>query len=150
LSLPLRIRADLADALKKKEAVRAGTLRLLLSSIRNAEIEKRGLLTDEEIFAQVAKAVRIRKEAIEGCVKSGREDLKAKEEAEMKILESYLPEQMSEALLMETINKVIEEIGAKSPADMGKVMKALMPRVSGRADGAKTSQLVRQSLSAKT
>lgn len=149
MSLPLRIRADLVDALKKKEAVRAAALRLLLSSMRNAEIEKRGPLSEEDVLAQVAKAIRIRKEAIEGCVKSGREDLKQKEETEMKVLESYLPAQMGEAELMETVSKVIEETGALGPADMGKVMKALMPRVSGRVDGAKASQLVRQSLSAK-
>ena len=149
MSLPLRIRADLADALKKKEAVRAAALRLLLSSMRNAEIEKRGPLSEEDVLAQVAKAIRIRKEAIEGCIKSGREDLRQKEETEMKVLESYLPAQLSEAELMETISKAIEETGAHGPADMGKVMKALMPRVSGRVDGGKVSQLVRQSLSAK-
>lgn len=149
MSLQDRIRADLADALKKKETIRAGTLRLLISSVHNAEIEKKGPLSEEDAFAQVAKAVRIRKEAIEGCVKSGREDLRKKEEAEMKILESYLPAQMSDEELLETIAKVVEETGAKGPADMGKVMKALMPRISGRAEGGKVSGLVRQSLSAK-
>lgn len=119
---------------------------MLISSIKNAEIDKHATLTDEEIIGQIQKGARMRREAIEGYAKGGREDMKAKEEAELKVLESYLPAGLTDAELDALVAGVIAETGAKGPADMGKVMKATMAKVAGRADGAKVSECVRRNL----
>jgi len=147
VTLSERIRADLKTALTARDLVRANALRMLLSQFKNAEIEKRGPLTEEDCLGQVGKAIKIRREAIEGAVKAGRADLKAKEEAEHAALASYLPSQLSPAELEAMVDATIAEIGAKAPADMGKVMKALMPKIAGKADGAAASSLVRRKLS---
>lgn len=146
MALDEKVRADLTVALKAKDLARATTLRMLLSAFKNAEIEKRSALSDEDRLAQVQKAIKMRREAIEGAVKANRADVKAAEENEMKILEAYLPAQMSEAELTALVVATIAEIGAKGPADMGKVMKVLMPKIAGKADGGKTSALVKQKL----
>lgn len=146
MSLPDRIRADLTTALKARESDRANTLRMVISAFKNAEIEKRGPLTDEEQLGQIQKAIKVRREAIEGAVKAGRADLQAKEEAELAILSAYLPAQMTDADLAAAVAAAIAEVGAKGPQDMGKVMKALMPRIAGKADGAKASAAVKQKL----
>jgi len=146
MALDEQVRADLATALKAKDPGRANTLRMLLAAFKNAEIEKRVALGDEDRLAQVQKAIKMRKEAIEGAVKANRADVKAAEESEMKILEAYLPAQLSEAELAELVAAVVAEVGAKSPADMGKVMKVLMPRIAGKGDGGKASALVKQKL----
>lgn len=144
-----RVRADLGSALKAKDAVRAGALRMLLSQFKNAEIEKRGPLAEADELAQVTKAVKVRREAIEGAVKAGRDDIKAKEEAELKVLEAYLPARMSGAELEALVAAAIAAAGAAGPADMGKVMKALAPQVAGKADNAEVAQLVRAKLAAR-
>jgi len=146
MSLPDRIRADLTTALKARESDRANTLRMVISAFKNAEIEKRGPLTDEEQLGQIQKAIKVRREAIEGAVKAGRADLQAKEEAELAILSAYLPAQMTDADLAAAVAAAIAETGAKGPQDMGKVMKALMPKIAGKADGAKASAAVKQKL----
>ncbi|MEK7477157.1 MAG: GatB/YqeY domain-containing protein [Candidatus Coatesbacteria bacterium] len=146
MALDEQVRADLATALKAKDLARANTLRMLLAAFKNAEIEKRSALSEEERLAQVQKAIKIRKEAIEGAVKANRADVKAAEESEMKILQAYLPAQLSDADLADLVAKAIEEAGAKTPAEMGKVMKILMPRIAGRGDGGKASALVKQKL----
>jgi len=146
MSLPDRIRADLTTALKARESDRANTLRMVISAFKNAEIEKRGPLTDEEQLGQIQKAIKVRREAIEGAVKAGRADLQAKEEAELAILSAYLPAQMTDADLAAAVAAAIAETGAEGPQDMGKVMKALMPKIAGKADGAKASAAVKQKL----
>jgi len=148
MSLTDRIRADLTTALKARESLRATTLRGLISAFKNFEIEKRGPLTAEDELAQVQKAIKVRREAIEGAVKAGRTDLKDKEEAELAVLAAYLPAQMSDADLDAAVAAAIAEAGAKGPQDMGKVMKALMPKIAGKADGAKASAAVKSRLSA--
>jgi hypothetical protein len=141
-----KVKADLTTALKAKDLARANTLRLLIAAFKNAEIEKRAPLTEEDRLAQVQKAVKMRREAIEGAIRANRPDFKAAEEAEMKLLQAYLPAQLSDAELAELVAQTIQEAGAKSPADMGKVMKALMPKIAGRGDGGKASALVKQKL----
>ena len=147
MALDESVRADLATALKAKDLARANTLRMLLAAFKNAEIEKRVALTEEERLAQVQKAIKMRKEAIEGAVKANRPDVKAAEESDMKLLQAYLPAQLSDAEMADLVAKAIEEAGAKTPAEMGKVMKILMPRIAGRGDGGKASALVKQKLS---
>ncbi len=146
MSLADRIRADLGEALRAKDLGRANTLRMLISAFKNAEIEKRSPLTEEDRLGQVQKALKMRREAIEGALKAGRADLQQQEEAEAALLSAYLPAQMSDAELALLVAAAIQEAGAKGPADMGKVMKLLMPRIAGKADGAKASQAVKKGL----
>jgi len=141
-----KVKDDLKTALKAKDLGRANTLRLLISAFRNAEIEKRAPLTEEDRLAQVQKAIKMRREAIEGAIKANRPGFQAAEESELKLLQAYLPAQLSDAELVELVAQTIREAGAKSPADMGKVMKLLMPKIAGKADGGKTSALVKQKL----
>jgi len=119
---------------------------MLISSVKNMEIEKRGILTEEEILGQVQKAIRIRREAIEGFTKGGRTEMAEKEATEIKVLEEYLPAQLSDAELESLVTAAISETGATGPADMGKVMKTLKERIAGRAEGAKVSECVRRKL----
>ncbi len=146
MSLADRIRADLTTALKARESVRANALRMLIAAFKNAEIEKRAPLTDDDQLGQVQKAVKVRREAIEGAVKAGRADLQAQEEAELAVLTAYLPAQMSDAELDAAVAAAIAQAGATGPQDMGKVMKALMPAIAGKADGAKASAAVKRKL----
>jgi len=127
--------------------VRANALRMLLSAVRNAEIDKRGSLTEPEVLTQVQKAVKMRQEAIEGARQAGRDDIREKEEAEMTTLRTYLPAPLTPAELDQLVAETIVETGAAGPAGVGKVMKAIMPKVAGRADGGAVSQAVRTRLS---
>jgi len=127
--------------------IRVNALRMLISAVRNAEIDKRGSLTEPEVLAQVRKAVKMRQEAIEGAKQAGRDDIREKEEAEMTSLRTYLPAPLTPAELDQLIAEAITETGAAGPAGVGKVMKAIMPRVAGRADGGAVQQAVRARLS---
>jgi len=146
LNLGERIRADLGVALKAKNLVSANTLRMLISAVRNAEIEKHSPLTDDEILGQVQKGIRLRREAIEGFAKGGRSEMMEKEKSEIAVLEVYLPAQLSDAELDALVAAAISETGATGPADMGKVMKAVMAKSAGRTEGAKVSECVRRKL----
>jgi len=137
---------DLKTSLKAGEKLKLSTIRMLLSEIKNAEIAKRGELTDEELLAVAAREARKRNEAIEEFSKGGRQDLVDKETYELSVLEQYLPEQMPEDEVRRIVAETIEEVGASTPADLGKVMGSLMPKVKGKADGKKVNQLVREML----
>ncbi len=141
------IRRDLGQALKAKESLRVNTLRMLLAGIRNAEIEKRSVLSDDDLLAVIRRAIKLRREAIDAAAKGQREDVRQREEQELAILEAYLPAQLGDEELGSLVAQVIGEVGAKSPGDMGKVMKVLMPRLAGKADGGRISGMVRQKLS---
>lgn len=147
MSLKERLKADMKEAMKAKDKVRLSTIRMINSLIKNAEIEKRGELTDEEIIQLLMKYAKQRKESIEMYEKGGRQDLVEKEKAELAIVESYLPEQMSEEEIREIVKKAIEEVGAESVKDMGKVMKIVMPKVKGKADGSLVNKIVKELLS---
>ncbi len=133
--------------MKAKDGTRVSVLRLLLASIKNREIEKKEALTDEEVLAEIASAAKRRKESLEAFREGERQDLVEKEEAELVILEEYLPEQISEEEVRRTVQDVVAEVGAQSPSDLGKVMKELMPRLKGKADGKMVNQIVREILS---
>ncbi len=147
MGLKERIMADMKEAMKAKDTVRLSTLRLLLSEIKNKEIDKRGELTDDEILAVIQKAVKQRRESIQQYKDGGREDLAEKEQKELEVLEAYLPQPLSEEELMSLIDEVIKEVGATSMRDMGKVMREIMPKVRGRADGKLVNELVKKRLS---
>ncbi len=146
MSLKERLKADMKEAMKAKDKVKLSTIRMINSLIKNAEIEKRGELTDEEIIQLLMKYAKQRKESIEMYEKGGRQDLVEKEKAELAVVESYLPKQMSEEEIREIVKQTIEEVGASSVKDMGKVMKAVMPKVKGRADGSVVNRIVKELL----
>lgn len=135
-----------------KQAMRAGddtqkaTLRMTLAAIRNAEIERRGDLDEADMLAILQKEVKSRQETAQEARQAGREDLARQAEQEIAVLDQYLPQPLSHAELESMAREAIQEVGASSPQEMGQVMKVLMPRVRGRADGSEVSQIVRQLL----
>jgi uncharacterized protein YqeY len=145
-----KIKTDLKEVLKKGDAVTALTLRYLLSEIHNAEIAKGkdAVLTEEELVQVLQKQAKQRRESIEAYQKGGRGDLVMKEERELKIIQSYLPEQMSEEEISKLVDEAISQIGASGPQDIGKVIGALMPKVKGKADGSVVSRLAKEKLNA--
>ena len=146
MGLKEQLTEDMKTALKAGDKLRLSTVRMMLSEVKNAEIAKRDELTDEEAAAVVAREARKRKEAIEEFGKGGRQDLVDKETYELSVIQEYLPKQMSDEEVQNIIALTIEEVGASSPADLGRVMGKLMPRVKGKADGKKINQLVREML----
>lgn len=139
-----RLSGDLKDSLKGGDSVRSSVIRLLKSTIKYREIEKKALLSDDEIIDVIMSGIKQRRESIEQFSKGGRSDLVKKESEEIEILQAYLPKPLSDEELAEEIRLVIKEVGAASVRDMGKVMKALMPRVKGRAEGTKVSSIVKE------
>ena len=145
--LKARLAGDFREALKSGDRLKTSVLRLLSSLIKNREIEKRGELDDQEIIQAVIASCKLRKEAIEQYVKGGRDDLAAKEAAELKLLELYLPPPLSQEELRQKVDEAILAASAESLKDMGRVMALLMPEISGRVDGKIASQMVRDALS---
>jgi len=142
---------ELKEAQKRGDRVCISTLRMLLAAIKNEEIakKKRGKLSDEEIQEVIRREAKKHKDSIESYKAGGREDLVKKEEAELKILTRYLPKQLSNEELVHIIGDVIKKIGAKSPADFGKVMGQVMKQVKGKADGSVVSKMVKEKLISK-
>jgi len=136
------------DAMRAREAERRDALRYVLSAVKNAEIEKRGELTEQEEIQLIRTQVKQRQDSIEQFRKGGREDLAEREEAQVKLLEVYLPQQMSDEELAAFVLQGIAETGAQGPKDMGKVMGALTKAANGRVDGRRLSAAVRDALSA--
>ncbi|MGA9174916.1 MAG: GatB/YqeY domain-containing protein [Thermoactinomyces sp.] len=147
MSLLEQLNEDMKLALKNKEKTKLSTIRMLKSSIKKVEIDKRRPLTDEEVLEVVLREVKQRQDSLAEYEKAGRDDLVKKEKEEMEILRSYLPEQMTEDEVKALVKQVIQEVGASTKADMGKVMGALMPKVKGRADGRLVNRLVSEALS---
>ncbi len=147
MALLEKIREDLKEAMKKGDKDRLSALRMVLSNIKNKQIEKKDALNDQEIVRIVQGLVRQSKDAVEQFKQGNRSDLVAKEETFIAICQAHLPEQLSEEALESMIRETIEEVGALSPKDMGKVMKAVMPKIAGRADGKLVNQKVRAILS---
>lgn len=147
MSLKEKLRQDMVSATKSKDLVALSTLRLLLASIKNREIELRKEAEDGEIVKILATNIKQRKESIELYEKGGREDLAEREKKEIEVLEAYLPPQMDRDEIIALIKDVISDVGARGIQDLGKVMKDIMPRVAGRAEGKEVSNLVRDILS---
>ena len=146
MSLRERIQSDITAAMRSGEALRRDTLRMAESAIYNAEKRDRREYSDDEVGAVLAREVKTRRESVEAFRKGGREDLAAKEESEIAILATYLPEQLSEAEIAALVEEAIATTGAEGPRDMGKVMGWLSPKTRGRADGRLLSQAVGQAL----
>ncbi len=141
-----QIQEDLKRSLKAKDGTRVSVLRLLLAAIKNREIEKKGTLSDEEVLAEIVSSAKRRRESIEAFRNGERQDLVDKEEAELAILAEYLPEQMPDEDVRRVALEIVKRVGAGSLADIGKVMKELMPLVQGRADGKTVNRIVRDLL----
>ena len=149
MALRERISAEMKEAMKAGDKLRVSTLRLLLSEIKNAEIAKRKELDDEGVLEVVSREVRKRRESIAEFEKAGREDLSSKERIEAQILEAYLPPQLSEEELAAIVDKALQESGAVSLKEMGKVMALVIPQIKGRAEGKTVNEMVRKALEAK-
>jgi len=148
MTLYEKINADLLTAMKEKAEIKVGALRLLKAAIMKFEVsgDKKVDATDEDVMKIIAREVKQRKDSIEAFKKGGRNELAAKEEAELKILEAYLPEQLSEEVITQMINQAINQTGATSKAAFGKVMGVVMGMTKGQADGQTVSRLVGQLL----
>jgi uncharacterized protein len=150
MSLQKRIDEDLKDAMRAKDAARLSVLRLLKAALKNAAIEKVGAdgeLSDPDAVAVIRKQVKQRQDSIESFEKGGRADLADKEKSEIAVLNRYLPQAMSAEELQKMVAETIAEAGATSRAQMGAVMKALQPKIAGRADGKTLSTEVARQLS---
>lgn len=146
MSLLQQIDNDLKEALKAGQKLRLTVLRGLKSDIKYKQIEVGHDMSDDDIIGVLTTAAKKRKESIEQFRAGGREELATQEEAELAIIQSYLPEQLTEASLRRIIAETIAETGANSPKMMGLVMKALLPKIKGQADGKLVSQLVTEML----
>ena len=135
MTLKEKVDQEMIRALKTKDKTRLSALRMLKSGLHNREIDLKRDLGEAEFLQLVASMVKQRKDSIEQFEKGGRTDLVEKEKAELKVIEEFLPSQLSEADLDAAITEAIREVGATGIRDMGKVMKVLMPKVTGRADG---------------
>jgi len=146
MGLLQELQNEMKRALKNKEKDRLSTLRMLISEVKKVQIDAKKELTDEEIIQILQKYAKQRKDAIEQYKKAGREDLVEKELKELDIVKEFLPKQLSIEELEKIVEDVINELNASSMRDMGRVMKAVMSKVSGRADGSIVSQIVKNKL----
>ena len=146
MSLKVRITDDMKAAMRAKETARLGTIRLLLAAIKQKEVDERAELDDVAISSIVEKLIKQRKDSISQFQAAGRDDLVATEQAELTVLQAYLPEQLSPAEIEAAVVAAIAEAGAASPKDMGKVMGLLKPRLAGRADMGQVSALIKSRL----
>ena len=150
MNLSERVDSELKTAMREKNAIKLGVLRMLKAALTNATIEKGGAdskLTDTEAAQVIRKQVKQRQDSIESFEKGGRAELAAKEKEELSILQSYLPQAMSTDEISKVVQETITEVGASSKAQIGAVMKALQAKVAGRADGKTLSAEVQQQLS---
>lgn len=148
MALEERLEKDFKEALRAGDKERVSTLRLIKAAIVQKGKEKGQKVDDGAILDLLSTAVKQRKEAIEAYKKGGREDLSAKEQRELEIIQKYLPEPLSEDEIVACVDAVISDLGATSPKDMGKVMKVLMAEVKGRADGGLVNRIVKERLGA--
>ena len=142
MSLKEDIAASVKDAMRKKEKVRLGVLRMLMSEMKNRQIESQKELEEADILQVITRMVKQRHDSAEQFTKGGREELAAKEMSEIEVLQGYLPEALSEADLENLVQEAISETQATSKKDMGKIMKVVMPKIAGRADGKAVNMMV--------
>ncbi len=148
MGLKEKLQADLTDAIRSRNEVVSGTVRMLLAAITNEEVAGKSakVLTDAEIITVLSREAKKRREAVEAYTQAKRDDLAGKEKAEAAVIANYLPEQLSEDEIKKLIQAAIAETGAAGPAGMGLVMKVLQPKIAGKADGGVVSGLVKAAL----
>jgi uncharacterized protein YqeY len=145
-ALKEKLTDDVKQALRQGDKQKVSCLRLLLAAVKNTEIARQTELTDADILGVIVKQAKQCRESIEAFKKGDRPDLVAQEEAEVAVLEAYLPQQMTPQEISDTASRVIAEVGASGPGDMGRVMAGLMPQLKGRADGRQISAIVSELL----
>ncbi|KQX64782.1 GatB/YqeY domain-containing protein [Paenibacillus sp. Root444D2] len=146
MSLSDRLNEDMKQAMKSQDKFKLSVIRMVRSTIKNSEIELKRALDDNEVLDVLTREIKQRKDSLHEFTKAGRDDLAEGLKAELVILAEYMPQQLSEEEVKAIVQQTIQQIGASSKADMGKVMTALMPQVKGRADGKLINQLVQQLL----
>ena len=146
MSLKVRITDDMKSAMRAKDMARLGTIRLLLAAIKQKEVDERIELDDAAVSSIVEKLIKQRKDSINQFQAAGRDDLVAAEQAELAVLQAYLPEQLSAAEVEAAVTAAIAESGATSAKDIGKVMGLVKPRLAGRADMGQVSALIKTRL----
>ena len=149
MGLKEKLQSDLTDAIRSKDGVKSGTIRMLLAAITNEEVAGKSakVLSDAEVITVLSREAKKRREAVEAYTNAKRDDLANKEKAEAAVIALYLPEQLSEADIKKLIMDAIAETNAAGPAGMGLVMKVLQPKIAGKADGGFVSSLVKAALS---
>lgn len=148
MSIKDKLTEDMKQAMKAREAgkLSLAVIRMVRSDIKNAEINGKKELTEEEVLAVLMKAVKMRQDSLEEFTKAGRQDLVDQTKAELEVLHKYLPAAMSDEDLMAVVKEAIVSVGATGPKDMGKVMPAVIAKVKGAADGKRINTMVRQLL----
>lgn len=146
MRLQEQVNADMVSALKAGESHKVGVLRLLITAMKNEQIKLGTELSDEQALKVLAAQAKQRKDSIAAYEQAGRQDLVDQEAAELPIIEAYLPAQMGDDELETIVKAAIEQVGASSPADMGKVMGAAMAKAQGQADGGRVSAMVKRLL----
>jgi uncharacterized protein YqeY len=144
--LKQKLTGDLKQAMRDGDKVKLSVIRMVMSSIKNAEIARQATLDDVEVLSIIAKEVRQRHESIEAFRQGNRQDLVAQEEAELTLLQGYLPEQVSRDEIIAEARRVIEEVSAQGPGDKGKVMPRLISKLKGKADGREINAVVTELL----
>ena len=149
MGLKEKLQSDLTDAIRSKDGVKSGTIRMLLAAITNEEVAGKSakVLSDAEVITVLSREAKKRREAVEAYTNAKRDDLANKEKEEAAVIALYLPEQLSEADIKKLITDAIAETSASGPSGMGLVMKVLQPKIAGKADGGLVSSLVKAALS---
>jgi uncharacterized protein len=146
MDIKTKLNESMKDAMKSGDEVRKRTVRMVLAAVKQVEVDKQAQVEELAVVALIQKEIKNRREAIEEAKKAGREDLVGGNEAEIKVLEEFLPQAMPADELRALVQAAIDETGASSPSDMGKVMKIVMPKVAGRAPNDMISAAVRELL----
>ncbi|MCL4370268.1 MAG: GatB/YqeY domain-containing protein [Chloroflexi bacterium] len=146
MGLNEQLMEDLKDAMRKRQAVRVSTIRMARAAIVNEAIAKGKPLTDEDVVGVLSRQIKQRRESIEEFTKGNRPELAAREQEELEILRTYMPQQMSREEIVQAAEAVIAQVGAKGPGDFGKVMSKLAPQLKGRAEGQVIADVVRDLL----
>lgn len=147
MSLSDRLNEDMKLAMKSQDKFKLSVIRMVRAAIKNVEIDQRRTLEEEEVLDILNREIKQRRDSLQEFEKAGRDDLAENLKAEIAVLMEYMPQQLSEEEVKAIVQQTIQEVGASSKADMGKVMGALMPKVKGRADGKLINGLVQQLLS---
>ena len=145
--LKQKLTDDLKQAMKGGNKLKTAVIRLIMAAIQNTEIARRTPSADADVLGIIAREVRQRQESIESFKQGDRPDLVAKEEAEMTILQAYLPRQLTREEIMAEVRRIIDEVGARGPGDKGKVMSRIITQLKGKADGREINAVVTELLS---
>jgi uncharacterized protein YqeY len=146
MTMKSRLEDDLKQAMRARDTLRRDVIRYLRSEIRNQEIRVQDDLDDEAVVQVLSRQAQQRRDSIEAFSEANRSDLVEKEQAELAIIMEYLPQQMSRDEIAELVHRVVAEVGAEGPGDMGKVMSQIMPQVRGRAEGREVNSIVMETL----